>query len=67
MGLKYALKTVDGDDAGTHESPRCDWQPGDVFVGHGNTHWRIVAVVPLERIAEFHDKPLYGLWQVEPA
>lgn len=64
--FRYELKTADGDDAGTYESGRCDWQPGDVFIGHGNTRWRIKTVVPLERIGEFVDKPSAGLWEVEP-
>jgi hypothetical protein len=36
------------------------------FFGHGNTRWRVTAVVPLERIAEFIDRPLAGILEVEP-
>ena len=38
---------------------RCDWQGGDELIGHGNTRWRVVAVV--------HDAPPeYGRVAVEP-
>jgi hypothetical protein len=63
--FQYELKTADGDDAGTFESERCDWQPGDELIGHGNARWGITAVVPLEQIAEFIDRPLAGILEVE--
>ncbi len=65
MGFRYELKTPDGDDAGTFESSRSDWRAGDVFIGHGNTRWRILAVVSLPLLEEFVAKPLCGLWEVE--
>jgi hypothetical protein len=64
--FKYELKTQDGDDVGTFESVRCDWQTGDELIGHGNTRWRVVAVIPHELIGEFHDAPEYGVLAVEP-
>jgi hypothetical protein len=59
MGFRYELKTRDGDDAdgGTFESSRCDWQPGEVFIGQRNTRWRIVSIVPLPLLEEFVDNP----------
>ena len=63
---KYELKTPDGDDAGSFESQRCDWKPGDELIASGNRRMRVVAVVPLERIAEFHDRPGYAMLAVEP-
>ena len=27
---------------------RCDWQTGDELIGHDNTRWRMVAVIPDE-------------------
>jgi hypothetical protein len=66
MGFRYELRLTDGDDAGTFETGVADWQIGDVFIGQGNRKFRICAMVPLERIEEFVDRPLYGVWEVEP-
>jgi hypothetical protein len=35
-------------------------------IAHGNRHFRVVSVVPVERIAEFVDEPAYGVLVVEP-
>jgi hypothetical protein len=64
-------------DAGGRESGRSasrnvsarwtvPWQAGDTVIGHGNTRYRVVSVIPLERIAEFVDEPLNGVLTVEP-
>lgn len=45
---------------------RCDWQTGDELIGHDNTRWRMVAVIPDELIGEFHNGPEYGLLAIEP-
>jgi hypothetical protein len=66
MGFRYELRTPDGDDAGTFETGAADWQVGDVFRTEGNRQFRIRAMVPLERIEEFVEGPLYGIWEVEP-
>jgi hypothetical protein len=66
MGFRYELRLADGDDAGTFETTVPDWQVDDVFRGEGNRQFRIRAIVPLERIEEFVDRPLYGVWEVEP-
>jgi hypothetical protein len=65
MGFRYELRTPDGDDAGTFESSVCNWQVGDEFRGAGNVRYRITAVIPLPRMAEFVDRPLYECWEVE--
>jgi hypothetical protein len=65
--FKYALQTQEGDDLGTFESMRSDWKAGDELVGCGNTRWRVVAVIPHERIAKFVADPEYGVVAVEPA
>jgi hypothetical protein len=39
---------------------------GDTFRAEGNRQFRIRSMVPLERIEEFVDSPLYGVWEVEP-
>jgi hypothetical protein len=57
----------DGEVFDSFESLRCDWRTGDEFIGHSNTHWRVTAVVPGERIAEFVDgRQIDGLLEVEP-
>jgi hypothetical protein len=64
---RYELKTPDGDDAGTFTTSECRWQVGDEFIGQGNTHWRVTAVVSGERIGEFVDgRQVDGLLEVEP-
>jgi len=63
--FRYELKLQDGDDAGTSESTRCDWQAGEELRAAGNVRYRVTAVVPIERVAEFIDKPLTGLLEVE--
>ena len=32
----------------------------------GNRRMRVVKVVPIERVEEFVDRPLYGILEVEP-
>jgi hypothetical protein len=66
MAFKYELKTADGDDAGSYESSRCDWQTGDELRAAGNVRYRVTAVVPIERVAEFVARPLAGILEVEP-
>jgi hypothetical protein len=64
--FRYELKTTDGDDAGTFESSRCDWKAGDDLIASGNRHMRVTAVIPQELVAEFVDRPLAGILEVEP-
>jgi hypothetical protein len=60
------LKLADGDDAGTLDTNEGNWQVGDTIIAHGNVHYRVTAVLPVERIGEFVDEPLYGVLEVEP-
>jgi len=66
MGFKFELRLSDGDDAGSFETSEANWQTGDTLIGHGNRRFRVVSVVPIERIAEFVDEPAYGVLVVEP-
>jgi hypothetical protein len=66
MGFKFELRLADGDDAGSFETSEANWQTGDTVIAHGNRRFRVVSVVPLERIAEFVDEPAYGVLVVEP-
>jgi hypothetical protein len=66
MGFKFELVSRDGDSIGSFESAEQNWQPGDDLLAHGNVRYRVVSVVPLERIAEFVDEPMNGVLEVEP-
>jgi hypothetical protein len=65
MGFPYTLRFADGDDAGTFESSRSDWQPGDEFRADGKVLYRIRAVIPLPLMDEFLEHPLSGRCEVE--
>ena len=64
--FKFELRLVDGDDAGTFDSAVSDWTVGDVLIADGNRRFRVTAVVPLEKIAEFVDGAENGVLEVEP-
>ena len=42
------------------------WQAGDEVIAHGNQWFRVVSLIPVERMAEFVDEPVGGLLEVEP-
>jgi hypothetical protein len=44
--MRYELRSVDGEYVGTFTTNLSDWWPGMEFRGHGNRHWRIVAIDP---------------------
>jgi len=66
MAFKFELLSSDGDNLGSFESAVPNWQPGDTVIAAGNVHYRVVSVIPLERISEFVDEPLNGVLEVEP-
>ena len=66
MSYRFGLRLADGDDAGSFETSEANWQVGDTLIAHGNKRFRVTAVVPVERIAEFVDEPLNGVLEVEP-
>ncbi|HEX4525475.1 MAG TPA: hypothetical protein VH108_01900 [Gaiellaceae bacterium] len=66
MSYRFELKLADGDDAGRLETSEGNWQVGDTLIAHGNVHYRVTAVVPVERIAEFVEEPTNGVLEVEP-
>jgi len=35
-------------------------------IAHGNERFRVVSVIPVERMAEFVDEPAGGVLEVEP-
>jgi hypothetical protein len=63
MRFRFELRFPDGGDVGSFETSEANWQAGDTVIAHGNRHFRVTAVVPVERLAEFVDDPAYGfLW-----
>jgi len=66
MGFRFKLLGSDGDTLDSIETNEVNWQPGATIVGHRNTRYRVTAVVPLDRIAEFIDDPEIGVREVEP-
>jgi hypothetical protein len=66
VGFKFELKTVDGGDAGSFETAVPNWQTGDMLIAAGNIRYRVVSVIPAEKVAEFVDGPDVGIIEVEP-
>ena len=64
--FKFELVSSDGDNLGSIETSEANWCAGDEVIGHGNTHYWVVSVIPLARIAEYVDDPLNGVLEVEP-
>jgi hypothetical protein len=62
----YQLVAADGDVFGEAEYSYQP-QPGDEIIVSGTRWMRVVAVVPMERLGGFVDRPLYGMLEVEPA
>jgi hypothetical protein len=66
MSFAFELRLADGDDAGTFQTSASDWKVGDTLIADGNRHYRVTAVIPLEKIAEFVDGASNGVLEVEP-
>jgi hypothetical protein len=58
MSYRFELRLADGDDAGSFETSEARWQVGDSVIAYGNKRFRVTAVLPIERIAEFVDGPV---------
>jgi hypothetical protein len=43
-----------------------NWQTGDTLIASGNVRYRVVSVIPAEKVAEFVDGPNVGIIEVEP-
>jgi hypothetical protein len=66
MGFKFELISPDRDNLGGFESAVPNWQLGETLIAAGNVTYKVVSVIPLERISEFVDEPLNGVIAVEP-
>lgn len=66
MAFRFELVSRDGEVFGSFETSEQRWQAGDTVIAHGNRRYRVVSVIPAERLAEFVDEPVGGMLQVEP-
>ena len=66
MGYAFQLISTDGDILETFETNEQRWQTGDTVIAHGNRCYRVVSVIPAEKVAEFIDGPDVGIIEVEP-
>lgn len=66
MTYRFELVSTDGEVLETFETSEQRWATGDTVIAHGNRRYRVVSVIPVERISEFVDEPAGGLLEVEP-
>ncbi|MGZ4339143.1 MAG: hypothetical protein ACXVQ3_03710 [Gaiellaceae bacterium] len=66
MAYRFELVSSGGDILGSLETSEQRWQTGDTVIAHGNQRFRVVSVIPVERLAEFIDEPVGGALEVEP-
>lgn len=66
MTYRFELVSRDGEILGSFLTSEQRWQAGDVVIGNGNQRFRVVSVIPVERMAEFVDDAAVDLWEVEP-
>ena len=64
MSFRYMLRLDDGSDAGEVELEQPATAAEEIGVT-GNVRARVRAVVPVEIVEEFVDRPLYGFLEVE--
>jgi hypothetical protein len=62
----FQLISTDGDILETFETAEQRWATGDTVIAHGNRRYRVVSVIPFERMSEFVDEPAGGVLEVEP-
>ena len=65
MSFRYTLRLDDGGDAGEVELNQTA-NAGEEIRISGNRRMLVRVVVPTERLAEFVDRPIYGILEVEP-
>ena len=65
IAYKFALITPDGEIFDVFETSEGNWRRDDVVIGHNNTHFRVLSVIPEALPAEFVDEPVYGVLEVE--
>ncbi|MGZ4391718.1 MAG: hypothetical protein ACXVRK_06315, partial [Gaiellaceae bacterium] len=58
---RFQLISTDGEILETFQTAEQRWQAGDTVIAHGNQRYRVVSVIPVERLAEFVDEPAGGV------
>jgi hypothetical protein len=66
MTYTYQLKLADGTDVDTVKTSEANWRVGGEVRAEGNVRYRITAILPVERIAEFVDGATDMLLEVDP-
>jgi predicted phage terminase large subunit-like protein len=57
MTYTFQLVSSDGEILETFETAEQRWATGDTVIAHGNRRYRVVSVIPVERLSEFVDDP----------
>ena len=65
MGMRFTLVNTDGEILESVEVAENRWQTGDVVYASGARRFRVVSVIPVERLSEFVDEPIGGVLEVE--
>jgi hypothetical protein len=66
MSFTFHLVDTDGQILESFKTAEPRWQTGDTVIAHGNRHYRVVSVIPVERISEFADEPSAGFSRSSP-
>jgi hypothetical protein len=66
VAFRYALRLPDGSDVGEVERADASVKVGDVIFVGGGRPALVLAVVPIARIEEFVDHPVYAMLAVKP-
>jgi len=66
MWYAFQLIRTDGEILETFETAEQRWATGDTVIAHGHRRYRVVSVIPVERMSEFVDEPAGGVLEVEP-
>jgi len=59
VAYRFELVSRDGDILGSFTTSEQRWQAGGELIAHGNQWFRVVSVIPVERMSEFLDEPEY--------
>jgi hypothetical protein len=63
---KFSLISTDGEILESFRTSEQRWQAGDTVIAHANRRYKVVSVIPVERISEFVDEPAGGVLEVGP-
>ena len=66
MSYTFQLIDTDGEILESFTTSEQRWTTGDPVIAHGNRRYKVVSVIPVERVSEFVDEPAGGVLEVEP-